>query len=132
MFGVSGSETRAEVLSGFQLEPRLPVIPAQAGIQASVMREREPAVYMMANKRNGTLYIGVTSDLSRRAWQHKTDEFEGFTKKYGLHTLVWYEWHDNMTSAITREKQMKKWNRAWKISLIAERNPQWLDLYNEL
>ena len=96
------------------------------------MREREPAVYIMASKRNGTLYTGVTSNLSLRVWQHKTDEFEGFTKKYGVHTLVWYEWHDNMVLAIKREKHMKKWNRAWKISLIEERNPQWRDLYDEL
>ncbi len=96
------------------------------------MREREPAVHIMASKRNGTLYAGVTSDLSKRVWQHKTDAFEGFTKKYGVHTLVWYEWHGDMMSAIAREKHIKKWNRAWKISMIEKRNPQWQDLYDEL
>jgi putative endonuclease len=95
------------------------------------MRDREPAVYIMASKRKGTLYVGVTSDLPTRVWQHMTDAFEGFTKKYGVHTLVWYEWHDDMESAIMREKQIKKWNRAWKIALIEELNPEWRDLYKE-
>ena len=108
-----------------------PVIPAQAGIQAPVMREREPAVYIMASDRNGTLYVSVTSDLAKRVWQHKNDDFEGFTKKYGVHTLVLYEWHDDMVSAIKREKQIKKWNRKWKLSLIEKRNPQWQDLCEE-
>ena len=95
------------------------------------MREREPTVYIMASKRNGTLYVGVTSDLSKRVWQHMMDEFEGFTKKYGVHTLVWFERHDKMMSAIEREKQIKRWNRAWKIRMIEELNPEWRDLYEE-
>jgi putative endonuclease len=69
--------------------------------------ERQPAVYILASKRNGTLYIGVTSDLQKRSWEHKNDLFDGFTKKYGVHQLVYYELHDNMVSAITREKQLK-------------------------
>jgi len=83
----------------------------------------------MASKRNGTLYIGVTSNLVRRVEQHKSDLVEGFTKKYGVHTLVYFEMHDDMISAIQREKQLKKWNRAWKVRLIEELNPDWEDLY---
>jgi putative endonuclease len=90
---------------------------------------KQPAVYILASKRNGTLYIGVTSDLIKRVWQHKEDLAEGFTKRYGVHTLVYYELHGDMMSAIQREKQMKKWNRAWKIELIEKDNPQWLDLW---
>ena len=93
--------------------------------------EKKPAVYILASKRNGTLYTGVTSDLSRRVWQHKNDQVEGFTKKYGVHTLVYYEWHDDMRSAIVREKQIKKWNRAWKLALIEGVNPEWRDLSEE-
>lgn len=90
---------------------------------------KQPAVYILASKRNGTLYIGVTSDLVKRVWQHKNDLAEGFTKKYGVHTLVHYELHDTMAAAILREKQMKKWNRAWKIELIEKENPAWNDLW---
>ena len=90
---------------------------------------RQPAVYILASKRNGTLYIGVTSDLLKRAWEHKNDLVDGFSKKYGVHRLVYYEMHDNMLLAITREKQLKKWNRAWKLELIEERNPEWKDLW---
>jgi putative endonuclease len=93
---------------------------------------KQPVVYIMASRRNGTLYIGVTSDLVKRVWQHKNDVVEGFTKKYGVHTLVYYELHANMTEAIHREKQLKKWNRAWKIELIEKENPQWLDLWSTL
>ena len=93
---------------------------------------KEPAVYILASKRNGTLYIGVTSDLVSRIWQHKEDLLEGFTKKYGVHLLVYYEWHDDMDAAILREKQLKKWNRAWKLRLIEEKNPDWTDLYESL
>ncbi len=89
-------------------------------------------VYMLASGRNGTLYIGVTSDLPKRIWQHRNDELDGFTKRYAVHSLVWFEPHDRMEPAIVREKQLKKWNRAWKIRLIEERNPQWLDLWSEL
>ena len=89
---------------------------------------RQPAVYILASKRNGTLYVGVTSDLVKRVWQHRNDVFEGFTKRYGVHMLVYYEMHASMVVAIEREKQLKKWNRAWKLALIEERNPQWHDL----
>ena len=90
---------------------------------------KQPAVYILASKRNGTLYIGVTSDLVKRVWQHKNDVAEGFTKKYCVHTLVYYEMHADMTEAIRREKQLKKWNRAWKIELIEKENPHWRDLW---
>jgi len=89
-------------------------------------------VYILASKRNGTLYIGVTSNLVRRAWEHKNDVVEGFTKKYGVHQLVWYEVADTPNAAITREKQLKKWSRAWKLKLIEEKNPHWKDLYQEI
>ena len=93
---------------------------------------KQPAVYILASKRNGTLYIGVTSDLVKRVWQHKEDMVEGFAKKYGVHTLVYYELHADMAEAIGREKRLKKWNRAWKIELIEKENPQWRDLWPEL
>ena len=89
---------------------------------------RQPAVYILASKRNGTLYIGMTSDLKKRTWEHKNDLADGFTRKYGVHRLVYYELHEDMISAITREKQIKKWNRAWKLELIEEQNPRWLGL----
>ena len=91
-----------------------------------------PAVYILASKRNGTLYIGVTSDLQKRSWEHKNDLLDGFTKKYGVHRLVYYELHGSVVSAITREKQLKKWNRAWKLELIEQGNPDWKDLWQEI
>ena len=94
--------------------------------------ERQPAVYILASNQNGTLYIGVTSDLAKRAWEHKNDLVEGFTKKYGVHRLVHYEMYADMLSAITGEKQLKKWNRAWKLELIEEKNPGWNDLWDEI
>ena len=93
---------------------------------------KQPAVYMLASQRNGTLYIGVTSDLVQRIWQHKSDVFEGFTKQYGVHMLVWFELHDDMENAIIREKRLKKWNREWKLRLIEEKNPEWKDLYDSI
>ena len=93
---------------------------------------KQPAVYILASQRNGTLYIGVTSDLVQRVWQHKNDVVDGFTKEYGVHTLVWYELHDDMESAIIREKRLKKWNRAWKLRQIEEMNPDWKDLYESI
>ena len=90
---------------------------------------KEPAVYIVTNKRNGTLYIGVTSNLVQRIWQHRQHEADGFTAKYGLHKLVYFEPHSSMYEAITREKQLKKWKRDWKIRLIENNNPQWLDLW---
>ena len=89
-------------------------------------------VYILASKRNGTLYIGMTNNLLRRIWEHKNDLAEGFTKKYGVNLLVWYEVAGTALVAITREKQLKKWNRAWKIRLIEAMNPEWNDLYDSL
>ena len=90
---------------------------------------KQPAVYIIASKRNGTLYIGVTSDLVKRIWEHKNNMVEGFTKRYNVHRLVWYELYANMESAITREKRLKNWKRKWKLELIESINPKWQDLY---
>ena len=106
------------------------VIPAQAGIQDG--RRQTACVYILASKRNGTLYVGVTSDVVKRGWEHGNGLVEGFTKKYSIHSLVYYEMHENMLAAITREKQIKKWNRAWKLRLIEQGNPQWRDLWPEI
>jgi putative endonuclease len=92
----------------------------------------QPAVYILANRKNGTLYVGVTSNLAARVFQHRNKEVAGFTKKYGVDRLVWAELHDTMETAIAREKQIKKWNRAWKIQLIEQENPEWDDLYDGL
>ncbi len=89
----------------------------------------QPCVYILASERNGTLYIGVTSDLIKRVWEHKSDFVESFTKQHQVHGLVWYELHENMESAITREKQLKEWKRQWKLDLIEKSNPYWNDLY---
>ena len=89
-------------------------------------------VYILASKRNGTLYIGITSDLIRRVWEHKNDVIEGFTKQYGVHMLAWFEEHATAENAIRREKRLKKYNRERKINLIKERNPRWKDLYEEI
>ncbi len=96
------------------------------------MREHVYFVYILASKRNGTLYIGVTNDIIRRAWEHKNDLIAGFTKKYGVHILVWYEFHEDINAAIAREKQLKKWNRAWKIKLIEKENSGWNCLWERL
>lgn len=93
------------------------------------MREHLYYVYVLASRRNGTLYIGVSNDIIRRTWEHKSDLIDGFTKRYGVHTLVWYEWHEDINVAIGREKRMKRWNRAWKIALIEKENSGWNDLY---
>ncbi|WP_334179877.1 GIY-YIG nuclease family protein [Pseudoxanthomonas sp.] len=95
------------------------------------MRQRTPCVYILASQRNGTLYIGVTSDLASRVWHHKNDQVAGFTRRYRVHTLVWYETHETMPSAIAREKALKEWKRAWKIKLIEDMNPYWHDLVDE-
>lgn len=84
---------------------------------------------MLASKRNGTLYIGVTSNPPKRIWEHKNNVCVGFTRRYSVHTLVWFEIHETMESAILREKQLKGWCRAWKLRLIHEMNPDWKDLY---
>lgn len=89
-------------------------------------------VYILASRRNGTLYIGMTDDLSRRVWQHKTGELPGFTRRYGVKTLVWFDVYETREAAFVRERQMKEWRRAWKIKLIEERNPTWTDLYETL
>ena len=89
-------------------------------------------VYILASKRNGTLYVGVTNDLARRVWEHKSDAAAGFTKKYGVHLLVYAEFHETMPDAIRREKQIKEWRRDWKINLIERDNPRWIDLYPSL
>ena len=84
------------------------------------------------NRDNGTLYVGVTSNLVQRIWQHKNDFVEGFKKRYGVHTLVWFEPHESMESAIAREKAIKEWNRVWKLELIEKVNPTWRDFYDEI
>ncbi len=107
------------------------VIPAKAGIQENLMANF-PCVYILASKRNGTLYVGVTSDLVKRIWEHKNNVVEGFTKQYAVRTLVWYESHQSMETAIQREKSLKKWNRKWKLELIERSNPEWQDLFQDL
>jgi putative endonuclease len=87
---------------------------------------------MLAGRRNGTLYIGVTSDLVKRVWQHRNEVAQGFTSRYHVHDLVWYELHETMESAILREKQLKEWKRAWKLRLIEGEKPEWRDLYPTL
>ncbi len=93
---------------------------------------KQAFVYIMANERNGTIYIGVTSDLLKRVLQHKQNLFKGFTKKYLIHQLVYYEVSDSIESAIVREKQLKKWKRLWKLKLIESVNPEWEDLYERI
>jgi len=89
-------------------------------------------VYILCNKRNGTLYTGVTSDIVKRVYEHKHGLVEGFTKKYKIHHLVWYEIHESAESAIIREKQIKKWKRDWKLKIIEKENPQWVDLFKSI
>ncbi|MFH1716269.1 MAG: GIY-YIG nuclease family protein [Planctomycetota bacterium] len=89
-------------------------------------------VYILASKRNGTLYIGVTNNLLKRVHQHRNDVSEGFTRKYGVHNLVYFEIYKDIRDAITREKQMKKWKRQWKVELIEKSNPDWNDLFDNL
>lgn len=93
---------------------------------------KTPCVYIMASKRNGTTYVGVTSNIIQRVWQHKNNLVEGFSRRHNKHILVWYEIHENMESAITREKRLKRWRRDWKVRLIEEANPGWRDLYEEI
>jgi putative endonuclease len=92
----------------------------------------QPCVYILASRRNGTLYVGVTSNLIKRVWEHKSDVVDGFTKRYGIHMLVWYEVHGEMLPAIAREKAIKEWKRKWKLELIEKMNPNWRDLYQDL
>ena len=96
------------------------------------MQIKQPAVYILSSKKNGTLYIGVTSNIIKRIWEHKNNVVAGFTKKYSVHDLVWYELHDTMETAITREKALKSWKREWKIKIIIQNNPEWIDLYQSI
>lgn len=89
-------------------------------------------VYLLASGRNGTLYVGVTKDLARRIYEHKNKVVRGFTKQYGVNRLVWFETYDDSVNAISREKEIKKWRRAWKLRLIEQSNPQWVDLYDQI
>ena len=112
-------------------------MPAKAGIQEPSERilsdvMKRPCMYILSNKRNGTLYIGVTSDIIHRVWEHKNSIVEGFTKTYGVHQLVYLEFHETMLDAIAREKRLKAWKRAWKINLIEQGNEGWRDLYEDL
>ena len=93
---------------------------------------KQPCVYLLASKRNGTLYVGVTSDLVKRVWEHRNHVVDGFTKKYSVCHLVWYEVHETMESAIQREKSIKEWQREWKIKMIEQTNPDWDDIYGSL
>jgi putative endonuclease len=94
--------------------------------------DRQSYVYLLASKPYGTLYIGVTADLLQRVWQHREKVADGFTKRYGVTQLVWYEVHEDIMAAITREKQLKEWKRAWKIELIQKTNPYWRDLFDDI
>ena len=97
------------------------------------MREaKQPCVYIVASRRNGTIYTGVTSNIVQRVWQHRTGAFAGFSKKYGCSILVWFEMHETMETAIRREKQIKEWHRPWKLRLIEEKNRGWNDLFPAL
>jgi len=97
-----------------------------------MQRDRQPAVYMMANRRNGTLYVGVTSNLPQRVWQHREGSLGGFTARYGCRMLVWFELHGDMEHAILREKQLKGGSRQKKLALIESSNPAWMDLYPDI
>src|SRR5260221_11353985 len=94
--------------------------------------EKRPCVYMLASRRNGTLYVGMTTNLIKRVWEHKNDLVDSFTKRYGVHHLVWFELHERLEIALAREKALKAWQRAWKVALIERTNPTWHDLYAEL
>lgn len=98
----------------------------------TLMSAKQFCVYLMANQRNGTLYVGVTSGLAKRIWEHKNSFVEGFTKQHAIKMLVWYEVHENAESAITREKQIKAWKRDWKLRLIEKSNPYWNDLFDSI
>ena len=109
------------------------VMPAQAGIQEKTVNSSDQYfVYMLAGRKNGTLYIGVTNNLLKRVHQHKTNLVKGFTEKYSVHRLVYFEQYRDIRAAIDREKRMKRWKRQWKINLIEKNNPQWKDLFDEL
>ena len=101
-------------------------------MQGCFMNNKTYYVYIMASKRNGTLYVGVTNDLIRHVYEHKTNGVEGFTEKYRVHKLVYWEQSDSVESALQREKQLKRWNRQWKIALIEKENSNWQDMYEQL
>ena len=106
-----------------------------SGSIARTIREPMPkayCVYIMASRRNGTLYIGATSDLIKRVYEHKTEAADGFTEAYCVDLLVWFEQHDSALGMVTRERQLKEWQRAWKVELIESTNPMWRDLYGEI
>ncbi|NUO74501.1 MAG: GIY-YIG nuclease family protein [Lysobacter sp.] len=126
---------------GAEIEPCAPhgrhaalsiVIPANAGIQSAAVVPKAPAVYLLASAKRGTLYIGVTSNLVQRVWQHRSHATDGFSERYGVSRLVWFETHETMESAIVREKQLKKWRRDWKLELIEGGNPEWRDLWEDI
>ena len=96
------------------------------------MQKKQPAIYILSNKKGGALYIGVASNLPSRVYQHQTHQVDGFSKKYNLNNLIYFEMHEAMIDAISREKQLKHWNRAWKVKLIEKTNPEWLDLSNSI
>jgi putative endonuclease len=96
------------------------------------MTQKPPCVYILASRRNGTLYVGVTADFARRVWEHRLNEVAGFVRDYSVYRLVFAEFHETIADAILREKRIKKWRRAWKLELIECHNPQWRDLYDEL
>jgi len=96
------------------------------------MNQKRPSAHILASRRNGTLYIGVTSDLARRICQNRSNAVAGFVQDYGVHRLVFAEFHNTLEAVILREKRLKKWQRAWKLELIERHNPQWRDLYDEL
>jgi putative endonuclease len=103
----------------------------QSGGEQTIMK-RQPAIYILTSSTYGTLYIGVTSNPAKRVWEHKSDPVDGFSKKHQVHLLVYFEIHKSMRTAILREKQIKKWNREWKLKLIERSNPSWRDLYDQL
>ncbi len=110
-------------------------MPAQAGIQEmviAIVKTKQFFVYILASKKNGTVYVGVTSDLIKRVWEHKNGLVDGFTNQYDVKMLVYYEMHDNAENAIRREKQIKKWRRQWKVNLIEKKNLHWKDLYKDI
>jgi len=96
------------------------------------MREKEPCVYILASRKRGTLYVGVTSNLVKRVWEHKSHAIAGFTLDYGVTRLVWFERHDAIGTALLREKQIKEWHRSWKLELVEKSNPGWRDLYSDI
>ena len=118
--------------------PRLPdvVVPMtsrrDAAVLSSITMDKKPAVYILASDRNGTLYVGVTTNLVKRVWEHREELADEFTKKYNVHKLVYFEQFNDMDNAITREKRLKKWRRSWKLKLIEENNPLWNDLWRQI